>query len=236
MSQIVRKLFKLYYTLTFIGTVFHELAHKKFAEGRGLEIIDVSYFSLSGEELGYVKHSPPKTYLDVFAVNVAPFIFNTGIAVVGLVATLIYQQTAPSLSVKTIAILLIGYWFSLSLLLHSFPSHVDMTNITKTIKLLWERTLPNVLKSIQSKIRSLHIIIRIILLPITLLISITHILIFMLKHMIIALTLPAIVIMKILTKTRKHGSAIYYTITITAFTHQIILPEVMAIPQEIIFI
>jgi len=227
------RILKTYYILTFIGTVFHELAHVKFARGRGLKIIEVSYFKIEDGKLGYVKHSPPKTYMDVFSVSVAPFLFNTGIAVLTLLCLFIYQTTVQRRTTVLIGLaLFIGYWFSISLLLHAIPSTVDIKNTTGVIKKLWKDSIPDSVDRIKKWISDVHVIAQVILLPVSATVYTTQAVVFLLRHLVIIVTLPVISIVKLLNQTRRFGSEVYYTITIMAATWFIFLPELNYMLQE----
>jgi len=228
MNQTTIKLFKLYYISTFIGTVAHEMAHKKFAQERGLKIKKVEYFNLDGGSLGKVVHSPPRTYGDVFAVSVAPFVFNTSIGVVALLGSFIlqsvYLSVYPQLTVVGVVFL---WWFGGSSLLHAFPSSVDIGNITKAVQYLWEESNPSILSTIQEKIRERNIVIKIVLFPLTTLLVAIHVGSFAIRYLNVIVTLPAIYTLKIFNKGRKYGSHIYYATAVVVVTHQYILPEAL---------
>ena len=229
------RIIKTYYLLTFIGTIFHELAHVKFAKGRNLEIIDVAYFTLDNGKLGYVKHSPPRTYMDVFAVSVAPFIFNTSIGILTILSLFIYQsiQQIHSTLISPL-ILTSGSWFAISLLLHSIPSAVDIENTSNAIRSLWKRSLPSVLQTLKEKVSKTQFIVRIILSPVMLSIYVVHIVIFMTRHLMIIVTFPAIIIISVLNRTRRYGSAIFYTVGIVLLTWHLILPDAMIIIEKFV--
>jgi len=225
----IHQLYKYYYILTCIGTIFHEIAHKKFAEGRGLEIINVTYFSLKGGSLGEVTHSPPKSYMDVFVVNVAPFIFNTGLAVLafGLVITTTEIYTiSPILKYSIIGLTI---WFSGSLLLQAFPSSVDVSNILDTSKFLWDKRKPNILIKFSKFVASRNIILKVLFYPILLIINTLYALIFSILHLKIILTLPITIVLHILDRTRKFGSHIYFTLGMLILTHQEGIPILLRI-------
>jgi len=230
------QLYKLYYSLTFIGTVFHEIAHKQLAESRGLKILDVSYFSLSGGSLGSVTTSPPRTYGDVFAVNVAPFVFNSVISVVVLSVIFLHIHS-PQLAINSIEIAaaaIFGLWFSGSLLLHSVPSSVDISNISKATSYLWEDSKLKIITVPLNTIQNQRLSIRILLSPIEIVLDLLQGLLFVIRHLNVVITLPAIKFLHAMNMTKKYGSHIVYTAAVIVFSYSYIAVELSAIYAKLL--
>lgn len=212
------KLYKFYYIFTIIGTVFHEFAHKSIVESRGLKVKEVSYFSLSGGSLGHVTHEAPRTYNDVFSISIAPFIFNTVFAIVPLSILFGYIQNTHILEtpLRSGLLIVICVWFSTSLLLHSFPSSVDLTNIKEATHVLWKNSQLHALQRLIKYISDRHLITKILISPILITLEFIQVGIFAIKHFNIVISLPILYGLKLLNNTKKYGSHhLYTTVTIT---------------------
>lgn len=229
------QLYKLYYSLTFIGTVFHEIAHKQLAESRGMEILEVSYFSLSGGSLGSVTTSPPRTYGDVFAVNVAPFVFNSVISmlVLSVVFLHIHSQQLAINSIEIAAAAIFGLWFSGSLLLHSVPSSVDISNISKATSFLWEESKLKVISVPLTAIQNQRLSIRLLFSPVEILLDLLQGLLFVIRHLNVVITLPAIKFLHAMNVSKKYGSHIIYTAAVITFSYSFIAVELSAIYAKV---
>lgn len=219
---------KWYYISTAIGTVFHEFAHKTFAEDAGLEIKEVDYFSLDGGKLGYVTHEQPKTYKQLFAISVAPFLVNSAFAIftVGIIAGFITQTPFNEIGYWQWGLILLGGWFGVSVALHSFPSGKDISNIYKASKYLWNERKPKATIWLERRlehpetptwsVRSIFTQTKRILLlltaaPIWLLFSLIHVLLFGIYHTPIIVTTPFVLGLQILNRTKRYGSHFLYT-------------------------
>lgn len=99
--------------LTFPGVIVHEWAHKIAAEWRGLHVDEVVYFQLDDPH-GYVKHETPRSYLDAFAVTLAPLAVNTSMAV--FIYLLIPWEGPPAVVMSV---------FATMIAMHALPSAGD---------------------------------------------------------------------------------------------------------------
>lgn len=108
--------------LTFPGVVIHELGHRIFCQLVGVRVYKTVYFRF-GNPAGYVIHEAPARYSSTFLITVAPFIFNT---IVALTMFFIAAHT----SVMTV----LFYWLGFSIGMHAFPSSGDASS-------LWQHTI-----------------------------------------------------------------------------------------------
>lgn len=187
------RVYKLYVLATAIGIVIHEIAHKGMAKEFGLEIHEVCYFQL-GNPAGYVKHEMPRTYGGMFAVSIAPFIFNTGIAYSALVLAGVYYQHLglETLSVVQLAALFALVWVGIASALHAFPSSHDLNKIWEAAKYLWS----------QSGVRFLR--------P----------LVFLFRHFNVILSLPFLLLLVVLDRFKQLGSSFAFTGLIIWISYQ----------------
>lgn len=237
-----RRSWKLYYILTSIGIAVHELAHKWIAESRGLEIEDYRLFTLEDTRVGYVKlKTPPRTYTDLLAVNIAPFFLNTLLAffIMTCILTAVYIfdiynvewssmianviiQLLPIIHIEWASmianvviqllpiIFILMSWVAISISLHAFPSQTDLNNIYTGKKLVWNATEPKVLTWLSNKIHEraiLFMLLGIIYYPLRIL----HVLIYTITHPQIILGFPFIIIVDLLSRTKKYGSNFIFT-------------------------
>jgi hypothetical protein len=123
--------------VTFPGVIFHEYAHKRACEWRGVPVIDVQYFSFSGG--GYVQHGRPRNHVDTIAINIAPLAMNTLLAVVLYVVAFLLFGLAQAGDTITIIGGVVG-WMGLSTAWHTFPSRVDTGNIWRAARQEWRHS------------------------------------------------------------------------------------------------
>lgn len=123
--------------VTFPGVIAHEYAHERACKKRHLIVTDVCYFQLRSPN-GFVKHEQPRRYADAFWISVAPFAFNTALAVaVAIVAGVFYfaSELTGISPVGWLAVL--GGWIAVSLAWHAFPSKHDAENVWRYAKREW---------------------------------------------------------------------------------------------------
>lgn len=130
-------------TVTFLGVVFHEFAHKKFCLKYRIPVKEVCYFQF-GHPAGYVKHARPKYYRHMFMIGIAPFILNTMLAYGAFFTIAFTYQVVglPSLTwPPTIHLVLYLFltWFGAALAMHAFPSDQDAHEVWRHTKDHWKR-------------------------------------------------------------------------------------------------
>ena len=141
----------LYYRLTALGVVIHEIAHEIFARQRGLEVHEVEYFTLKSDRLGYVIHEAPRTYVDLFFVSVAPFILNTVVGLAAFISVGLYIDLvglwSPTLyGVLAVLATILFFWIGISATQHAFPSVTDLGNIYQGTAYLWGNSMVPVIQ------------------------------------------------------------------------------------------
>jgi hypothetical protein len=124
--------------VTFPGTIVHELAHKWACEWRGVQVTDVSYFSLDGS--GYVQHHRPRDHRDTILISTAPFAVNSVLAVVCYVLAI---STATGVILSDYAsVAVFGFaWLGLSIGMHAFPSPGDLGNVWREVRSHWRTSM-----------------------------------------------------------------------------------------------
>ncbi|MDR0727101.1 MAG: DUF3267 domain-containing protein [Rickettsiales bacterium] len=110
-------------TVTFMGVIIHEWAHKMACKLFGVKVLEVKYFSPSG---GYVRHEKTNNLTANFFISLAPLIVNSLIAfALGCVAESFYYFEIENAVLKVILM-----YLAISIGMHAFPSKVDMKNIS----------------------------------------------------------------------------------------------------------
>lgn len=222
------RVFRLFFIVSSVGVMIHELAHKWFAEDSGLEIFEVDLFSLNGEQLGKVVHEEPQTYRTWFAVSVAPFLVNsslsiasfTGIGVIIRQRTLHISTSIPSLIVFGVLTLLT--WFGMSTAVHAFPSPKDIENVTNVKYNIWEASK---IPLIQPKFMSLYSrgwVYKLTLAPIWIVIRSVQTIVYTIRSPLAVLTIPFILFLKLCNRTRRWGSEFVYTGMLAVLSYQYI--------------
>lgn len=204
-----------FYLFTFVGVVLHELAHKWFAESAGLEIGEVVLFTMNDEKgrLGYVTlENGPRTYRDLLAINVAPFLVNNIIAfsIFTAVFVFIYVHGFMQIHWAMPLVFVILIWLSVSISLHSFPSRKDINNIYTAKKYVWNATEPRIVAWLSSHLQEspiLYMLFGIVYIPLRVL----HILIYAITHPRIILGFPFVITVDVLSRTKKYGSNFIFT-------------------------
>ncbi|WP_254861842.1 metalloprotease family protein [Halovivax gelatinilyticus] len=124
--------------VTFPGVVAHELAHEKTCDWSGVPVFEVCYFRF-GNPAGYVVHAEPAKYRHAVAISLAPFAFNSILAVSAFAGLALLLPEGSSLSQ-------IGYvevivcWLGLSFGMHAFPSSGDASALWGQTKSRWRRS------------------------------------------------------------------------------------------------
>lgn len=209
------KSWEYFYLCTFIGVVVHELAHKWFAESAGLEIDEAVLFTTEDEKgrLGYVNlKNGPRTYKDLLAINVAPFLVNTIIAFSTFTGIFIFIYVYGFMEIHWGMPLLFtaAAWFGVSVSLHAFLSRTDINNIYTGKKLVWNATEPRVLTWLSDHLDD-NPIMFMLLGPIHIPLRILHVLIYSITHPRIILGFPFVITVDILSRTKKYGSNFIFT-------------------------
>lgn len=214
-----------FYLATFVGVAVHELAHKRFAESAGLEIDEVVLFTMDDEKgrLGYVNlENGPRTYRDLLAINIAPFIVNTIIAfnTFTMVLFFIYIYGFIGVHWGIQLFLAIAIWGAVSISLHSFLSRTDINNIYTAKKYVWNATEPQILTWLSDHLNDNPIML-ILLIPVYIPLRITHILVYITTHPRIILGFPLIITVDLLSRTKKYGSNFIYTAVLIYLSHYV---------------
>lgn len=219
----------LYYRLTALGVVIHELAHEIFARQRGLKVHEVDYFTLESDRLGYVIHEAPRTYLDLFFVSVAPFLLNTivGLAAflsVGLYADIVGLWSPTLYGAAAVVMSILFFWIGISATQHAFPSLTDLGNIYQGTAYLWGESMVPVVQPLILFSMKRHWALYVALYPIWVVLRVFQALIFTVLHPIAVITIPAIVSLYILDRSKKYGSNTAYSIGIIYLSYRAIDP------------
>lgn len=125
---------------TFPGVIIHEFAHKKSCDLLNIKVYDVSYFRF-GNPLGYVQPEQIRSFWKTFAINTAPLLLNTVLAVILTLSSMSILVGFP------VWVQWMGIWLAVSMGVHAFPSFMDLDNIWRGIKQDWRRN-PTVILSI----------------------------------------------------------------------------------------
>lgn len=218
---------------TALGVMIHELAHKEMAEEFHLNVQEVKYFQMDGEQAGYVKHDTPRTYTGMVAVSVAPFILNTAVAYTAFILSGGYAfYHGPETLVYWEWILVgAGLWLGISAALHAFPSRQDIGNIWTAAKNIWGQTRIPLLQPIVQKLKTHNIIFRIILLPIWVPILVIRAAIFAVWNYRVMLSFPVMAVLVVLDKLKPFGSHLVFTAFLlwsSYYSLTFIFPQTMA--------
>lgn len=115
----------------------HEFAHAKVCEIYDIQVYEVVYFQFD-DPLGYVRFERPEKFSQTVAVAVAPFLINTGIALItggaAMITLITYGGLFPYLLM----------WLSFSIAARAIPSYTDTENIWERIFREW-KTRPVIL-------------------------------------------------------------------------------------------
>ncbi len=114
--------------LFFPGVIVHELAHILACLVTGTKVTGIKLWGLKE---AYVKHEEPGP-LPMLIIAVAPFLFNTLLAVSTLYLGHMFLKSHQSFE-----IVLVAYWFSASLAYHAFPSLDDVNNAYQVLTRNW---------------------------------------------------------------------------------------------------
>ncbi len=117
--------------LTFPGIICHELGHMIMCKATNTQIIKVCYFRV-GNPAGYVTHVSPASYNATFFIGVAPFIFNTGVA--------IFIFALVSI-ITNIGVDWFLVWVGFSIAMHSFPSSGDAQYLWSHSLVAWKHSV-----------------------------------------------------------------------------------------------
>jgi len=125
-----RPLRTAYRVTTSVGVALHELAHKWFAEERGLAIHEVVYFQLDNP-VGYVRHETPTSYRALLSVALAPFLVNTAVAAAAFGAADWLRRVRGFASFSPVTWVAFGLllWLGIGCGLHAFPSRTDLATV-----------------------------------------------------------------------------------------------------------
>lgn len=97
--------------LTFPGVILDALINKKTCEYLKIELFQVNYFSVTGEELPVI-HDIPKEYSKTFGITILPFIIMSFISLLLFYIGLILIPNVEFLFL----------WLGVSIAAHSFPN------------------------------------------------------------------------------------------------------------------
>lgn len=213
MGRINRRTLRIAYALTTaVGVALHELAHKWFAEERGLAVTEVTYFQL-GEPAGYVRHETPDSYRSLLAVSLAPFLVNSSVGVAAFVAAnwLRYTTDFSEPSLPVWGGFTVCLWLGAACCLHAFPSRTDIGNGVDELR---ARFAGAGLPSLQSSLATTaarHWSLWLLVAPIRAIIAVLQTAWFSIRHLGALLTLPLLVVMSFCSRTRRYGSHVIYT-------------------------
>jgi hypothetical protein len=112
---------------TFPGVIIHELGHRIACKLAGVQVYETCYFRF-GNPAGYVIHEPTARYAGTFLITVAPFLFNSTIAI-------LMFFIAPHTSVLGV----LFYWLGFSIGMHAFPSPGDSSSLWQHSIYIWRQ-------------------------------------------------------------------------------------------------
>ena len=111
--------------LTFPGVIAHEWAHKLYCNWTGVLVHKVVYFQFANPA-GYVLHSEPKKYSQVFWISVGPLVINSFLTI--FISWLASQTVVDSIFYYILL------WLAVSIGMHAFPSDQDAVHIFEKSK------------------------------------------------------------------------------------------------------
>lgn len=208
-----RTLRTAYALATAVGVALHELAHKWFAEERGLAVTEVTYFQM-GTPAGYVRHETPDSYRAMVAVSLAPFLVNSAVGVAAFVAAnwlrYVGDLSEPSLSAWGGFGLLV--WLGAACCLHAFPSRTDIGNSTVALRGRFVRAgLPS-LQSWLAATAARHWLLWLIVAPLRVVLAVLQTAWFAIRHVDVAVTLPLLAVVAACSRSKRYGSHVGYTV------------------------
>jgi len=134
--------------VTFPGVIVHELAHQFFCRLQGVAIFKTCYFRI-GNPAGYVTHEIPKSAHQAVLIGLGPFFINTIIgALIALPAALPVIRFGSGDFLDCFLI-----WLGVSISMHAIPSIGDAKSMEQAVSS-----------------NEIHILLKIITIPIALLI------------------------------------------------------------------
>lgn len=213
MGRINRRTLRIAYALTtVVGVALHELAHKWFAEERGLAVTEVTYFQL-GQPAGYVRHETPATYRALLAVSLAPFLVNSAVGIAAFVAAnwLRHTRTLTASSPGVWGLFAGCLWLGAACCLHAFPSRTDLGNITDTVRTRFRGSRLASLGSSLATVATRHWSLWLLVAPLRGSTAVVRTVWFGVRHLDVVLTLPLVAAMGGCSRTRRYGSHVVYT-------------------------
>jgi hypothetical protein len=115
--------------LTFPGVIVHEAAHQFMCRLTGTPVLKVCYFRV-GNPSGYVLHAHPTSAWKHFLICVAPFLFNTVLALLITLPTALAAIGKTGFQPQDI---LLG-WLGISIGMHAIPSSGDAKSLWEAMK------------------------------------------------------------------------------------------------------
>jgi hypothetical protein len=132
--------------VTFPGVIMHELAHELACKIARVRVYNVRYFRF-GNPAGYVEHEQPSHYRQTFFIVIAPFIFNSLVALSVFSSALMLPEEAIRFSISSypaeipaVWMKYLFYWLGFSVAMHAFPSSGDADNLWSHAKRVWRRS------------------------------------------------------------------------------------------------
>ena len=122
--------------LTFPGVILHEIAHRFFCDVTKTPVLEVKYFGISQKNtFGHVIHKQAYGLRTNILIDLGPFIINNLVACFLATPLGIISGMGSGSVFEVIEIfLIIGLmWLSFSCAYNSFPSSVDVSNLTDYI-------------------------------------------------------------------------------------------------------
>ena len=124
--------------VTFPGVIVHEAAHQFMCRLTNTPVLKVCYFRM-GDPCGYVLHGRPSSPWKHFLISVAPFLFNSILAVLVALPTALAAVSKGEMHPQD---LLLG-WLGISIGMHALPSSGDARSLWAAMK---EKGTPWLLK------------------------------------------------------------------------------------------
>lgn len=115
--------------ITFPGVIVHEIAHQLFCRITRVPVLEVCYFRVQNP-CGYVIHESTDHPWKNFIISTGPFFLNS---IIGMIV--LFPAAIEVIEFKNYSnpFSLFLAWLGISILMHSFPSRGDASNLYKSV-------------------------------------------------------------------------------------------------------
>jgi hypothetical protein len=109
---------------TFPGVIVHEMAHQFMCRLTDTPVLKVCYFRV-GNPCGYVMHGRPGSAWKHFLISMAPFLFNSIVAVLVALPVALAALSKGEMQLQDIVL----GWLGISIGMHALPSSGDAKSL-----------------------------------------------------------------------------------------------------------